>query len=314
MKRALAVSLLAAASAALIIGFGAHRADVNATLASEARGEVTPHGLDPGSVPHHLPDAPRGAVSSAMEAAPPDFFAFVNDAKKAAFNGDPASQLAIIRALQACQVVAHTASSPPHPPPTSPDWKVALYDKERARCERLRTTDPFADLPRRPGGYSDAYWIDRADASGVPLAQAIRAMGLASTLGASGEGADPEKVAAVVSRLKTAAHGGDPAAYLYIGMTFGFAGSGKSFDPRQAAWLMLACRQNENCEDPSFSILDIPCPQGLATSCGFREALTNLLQTSLPPGQYARAEALSHEIEQSIQDERWDDIDLTLRR
>ncbi|MEJ1962680.1 MAG: hypothetical protein WDO56_14500 [Gammaproteobacteria bacterium] len=282
----------------------------------------------------------RGSGNSVLpstEKGEEDFYTSVANAAKAAYDGDPVAQLTILRAMQACQVVMPSAEGPPPPPPTSPDWKVNRFNKDRERCARLRTANPFSDLPQRPGGYSDGYWIERADESGAPLAQSIRAMGLTSTLLGDAnfkqanvhEGPAAEQLAAIEKRLESAARGGDPSAYLYVGLTLGFADGLRkkkvdapaeasspdgTFDPRQAAWLMLSCRQSADCDDASFAMLDLPCPVGVASSCEFRDALTNLYQTHLTPAQFAQAEALSHEIQQAIQDERWTDIDLKLLR
>jgi len=222
-----------------------------------------------------------------------NYIEFVTAAARAAYEGDGAAQYYIGRALGRCeetnalygdadsadQAVSHMANFPAF---------LELERREYLNCGKLRSENPFKDLPKRPGGYPADYWRSRAVESHYPVAV------VAAALDSPGQ-YTPQMIA-------TALATGNTDAMLLFGWSQATAAKATESPPiMAAAWVLAACRSGANC-GPTNDVLPLaPCGAGIELGCTERYTAVDELTASLGSQDLDEANLLAQDIQRSMQ-------------
>jgi hypothetical protein len=222
-----------------------------------------------------------------------NYFEFMTVAARAGYEGDGAAQYYIGRALTRCeetnalygdadsadQAVSHMASFP------------ALLESERQEyldCSKLRSENPFKDLPERPGGYPADYWRSRALESRYPVAM------VAAALDSPGQYNS--------QMIATALATGNGEAMLLFGWSQATAARATESAPvMAAAWVLAACSSGANC-GPTNDVLPLAtCRAEIQLGCTERYTAVDELAASLGSQDLDEASLLAQDIRRSTE-------------
>src|SRR5690606_24299301 len=260
------------------------------------------------TVPDETPTRSDVLRGTARLNAEQDLGAMVRSLARIAFDGDAEAQTLIARALWLCLWAAVEVPKEHEDQMVAPSYHLARIRKDVERCSSIRANDLFASLPPREGGYPYECWLDRAADSGHPVASAMRArLEISQALGQQPQDAI---VAQAQADLLSAARSRHPEAMFYIGSALAVPANEE--DLRGAAWTLLACRKM-NCDEIPEPTFFSDCPDGLGKECARTESLIRQFEADAGPVKFARAMALSYEIEDAIEKGRWEQLDLELR-
>lgn len=235
---------------------------------------------------------------------PPEPLAFIRHLAMHAFEGDAEAQYLIARESMKCEETLSLMRKQRDPEAAfwrnSAAWPPALrtwtFDEWR-RCKPLLDGDPFEELPPRDGGYPPRYWMERALASGRPVAvvdhELARLRGLVSDRGHR-PGTDADRSAAR-DRIASALLSQDPDAPLMLGYKL-LAYPEDELRIAGAAWMLVGCRTGGDCSERSAIV-----PMGACIAMGNAGCTTGMdvetyLAAQLGADVYARAYALHEEL------------------
>ncbi len=228
-----------------------------------------------------------------FHAARSNYFEFVAQAARAAYEGDGAAQYYIGRALTRCeetnalyqdadsadQAVSHLAAS---------SALLQLERREYLNCSKFRSENPFKDLPERRGGYPGDYWRLRAVESRYPVALVAAAL--------DAPGADAPHV------IATALATGNTEAMLLFGWSQATAAKAADSAPiMAAAWVLAACRSGANCGATNDVLPFATCSVEIELGCTERYTAVDELRASLGSQDFEEANLLALDIQGSIQ-------------
>jgi hypothetical protein len=179
VQRQKAVWLTAALVVLLTIGaayfaFRRERGARDPVQAVEAVAPPTPATVDNAGVDgEKRPLAPHGESKSDarnLPKSPVDHpFEFIRGLARAAYEGDGEAQYRVAKEFDRCErtlSLVRKANDPEAAIWNFPAvWTQSMKERafaEYQRCSRLLREDPFAELPRRAGGYTVGYWMSRA--------------------------------------------------------------------------------------------------------------------------------------------------------
>lgn len=239
-----------------------------------------------------------------------DPFEFIRRLAKAAYDGDGEAQYRVAKEFDKCEMALSLVRK-------SNDPEVAIWElgagwtqpmKEKAlseyqRCSRFMREDPFAELPRRPGGYTYQYWMERASVANYPLAMVEKAVGaLMQPSMDSGARAGARQV------LVHALLSGNPDALLLMGFN-GFQSEDRERQIKAAAWMLAGCSAGADCGFDSaiypFSMChELECQPGMDVELVLRNALNQ--------AEFAQAYARSQEIAEEIRNRNVEAIERRL--
>jgi len=221
-----------------------------------------------------------------------NYFEFVTDAARAAYEGDGAAQYYVGRALTRCeetnalyrnadsadQALSHLAFAPA---------LLELERQEYLNCEKFRSESPFKGLPERPGGYPAEYWRSRAVESRYPVAM------VAAALDSPGQ-YPPQAIA-------TALATGNSDAMLLFGWSQATTAKATESAPiMAAAWVLAACRSGANC-GPTNDVLPLAtCGAGIELGCTQHYTVVDELTAGLGARDLDEANQLAQDIEGSM--------------
>ncbi|HEY4447856.1 MAG TPA: hypothetical protein VGN03_04575, partial [Steroidobacteraceae bacterium] len=172
-------------------------------------------------------------------------------------------------------------------------WIADMDRQEFERCKKLATTDPFAGLPPREGGYMRArYWWDLGANSDDPGAQARGAVEKFVT-----DNADPAAAQAAIDR---AVRSGDPMALFWVG--FALSDLHWSSDTtRGDAIALLGCELGYDCSVDNPAMLLHNCKY--SNACGGITDYPSWLAASIGPDLYGEAYAQAQELKGYLHDQ-----------
>lgn len=235
-----------------------------------------------------------------------DPFELIRALARRAYDGDGVAQYRIARELDRCEATLSAVRSERDPEAAiwswgfqwtqaMKEWSIAEY----RRCRRLLTEDPFAELPRRDGGYNAQYWMQRAFESAHPMAVTARALDNLGSLRA--HAATPGNIdhASELDALRKAAMSGDPDVLLRMGLSL-WQLEEPARNTRGAALMLAACRAGANCGYDSDVFPFEMCYRAGHQECGPGASIENLLSRAAKPEDFARAYADSQQIEEAL--------------
>jgi hypothetical protein len=185
-----------------------------------------------------------------------NYFDFVQNAAKAAFDGDSRAALYISKALYVCSPIKTEYANSSDPQSDfdahwaarshAPQWALDKARKDFQSCVGFIKNDAFADLPARQGGYNSIrYWTDKA--SNDSVAQGLQAGSFIAD--ANYEKSDDVKAKSLDSAQKSIDSAGasrDPAALFQVGQLL--SDGRASGDPLQGFALSIAaCNLGYDC-------------------------------------------------------------------
>ena len=228
-----------------------------------------------------------------FQASGSNYFEFVTAAARAGYDGDGAAQYYIGRALTRCeetnalygdadsaeQAVSHLAGFP------------AMLERERQEyldCSRLRSENPFKDLPAHPGGYPAAYWRSRALETRYPVAMVAAAFDSPGQYN--------------TQMIATALATGSGEAMLLFGWSQATAARATESAPvMAAAWVLAACRSGANCGPTNDVLPLVTCRPEIQLGCTERYTAVDELAASLGPQDMDEASLLAQDIQRNLE-------------
>lgn len=232
-----------------------------------------------------------------------DLRTFVEEAAEAAYQGDPEAQLAVARSLYICDAaLAYTdavrrGSNPPR--------HLRGHVMQAARCETWSSESLFPTLPSEEGPYDLDYWIERAAASGHPVAAAWQ-----TSMEAVAARDSQAKLDEISASLKRYAKTGKPEAWFYIGVAL-VTMPRSDDDRRGSAWMTLACR-NSACDSVPEMLLSDPCNTPSGRVCDTEAMRRYDGRQSIGSQNAAEVNALSRRIENAIDRSAWTELDFAM--
>jgi hypothetical protein len=254
---------------------------------------------------------PKAAISpSLIKQAhdPADRFQIVEASAKKALDGDGKAARLIATSLWDCLPMKVMYGDTPDSrtaflraeaaKKNLPQWAVDRDETQYRSCERFFKEDPFAGLPPRDGGYmSIKLWTNLAyqNKDPVALTEHVSEQMMSSARNPAARN-DPAIYQALQPDLNQAAESGDPEALFRVGM-FLINGSTGEDTIRASAVQLAACNLGYDCT-PKNEFAFGPCL--LSGNCQEGDLYADRVRQLLGEGGYARAYALSQQLETAL--------------
>jgi len=241
-------------------------------------------------------------------------YASISHALPSALQGDGRAAWSISEALARCVSTIrlfHGSTDPAvlqaaedehtHSSPNVPQWLHAVRDEMAKMCSKLATTDPFAALPPRAGGYTITYWRKLALAEGDGLAvveAATTSAGVGIDWSRESTPAEIHTLQAAQAKLQAAVSSGDPAVLFQAGMNL--TNGQIAVDPRDGVALVLAgCEMGFDCSANNSMLPWHNCQYSGA--CPANADFKYFMQTTGLASQYGQVYQHALQIEQGLQ-------------
>lgn len=227
-----------------------------------------------------------------------DLARFVRESAVAAFEGDVEAQLAIARATYICEIALGASRNVSQLP--------ISFSLQAERCEDWDVDVLFQELPPSDRGYDLTYWMEMAVEANHPAALGWDA---ANRVGEALY-SQPE-MDEISATLRELVESKDPVALHYVGVVLG-ADSREDRTLRAMAWGLYACRSTACEAAPELQFWDV-CTTPAGPTCDKYSMMLYEVGQELGSATLSQIQALSYQIESSIEREAWDELDLNLR-
>lgn len=243
-----------------------------------------------------------------------DMYASISHALPSALQGDGRAAWSISEAMGRCagvNAIFHGATDPAtlrvlevergHMSPNNPQWIHDVNDEMAKMCSKLATTDPFAALPPRAGGYTITYWRKLALAEGDGLA-VVEAATTSVAVGIDWSKeltpAEIETLQTSQAKLQAAVSSADPAVLFRVGMNL--TDGQIAVDIRDGVALALAgCEMGFDCSANNPMLPWHNCQY--SGECPANADFKYFMQTTGLASQYGEVYQHALEIEQGLQ-------------
>lgn len=235
-----------------------------------------------------------------------NYFDFVRNAAKRAFDGDSRAALYISKALYVCSPIKTEYANSRDPQSDfdahwaarsrAPQWVLDKARKDFQSCVGFIKNDAFADLPTRQGGYNSIrYWTDKA--SNDPVAQGLQAGSFIAN--ANYEKSDDAKAQSLDSAQKSidsAVASQDPAALFQVGQLLS-DGHASSDRLQGFALSIAACNLGYDCSANNAELFRGCAAQG---QCQLGINYADVIKKAVGEEGYAQAYARAQQIQDAI--------------